>query len=242
MPSEVSALNHSANPKPRNLFLVIFVGTVVFIYDVFKTVSTVLGVAFLIRFFLIQPFYVSGQSMEDNFHNNEYIIVDQVSYRFHAPRRGDVIVFKYPMNVAFSFIKRIIALPGERVTVHNGIINIYNQDNPQGFRINEPYIKSDVITTGDIDTTLNDDEYFVVGDNRPNSSDSRHWGKLPRNLIVGRVWVILYPFENFQTIYTPSYLIDTAPTSPTSGTPYLPYQPANNNLINSISFAIPPAY
>jgi len=203
MHSEVSALHHPVYNKPRNVFLVVFVGTVVFIYDVFKTVATVLGVAFLIRFFLIQPFYVSGQSMEPNFHNNEYIIVDQVSYRFHAPRRGDVIVFKYPLNVAFSFIKRVIGLPGEKVSVHNGTITIYNQDHPSGFQLKESYI--DVTTGYDVDTTLGTDEYFVLGDNRPNSSDSRQWGKLPEHLIIGKVWVVLYPFEDFQTIRAPQY-------------------------------------
>lgn len=234
MHSETSSPSHS---QPRNLFLVIFVGTVVFIYDVFKTVSTVLGVAFLIRFFLIQPFYVSGQSMEPNFHNNEYIIVDQISYRFHAPHRGDVIVFKYPMNVAFSFIKRIVALPGERVTIQNGNTTIYSQEHPQGFKLNEEsYIKPSVITVGDVDTILKEDEYFVLGDNRPNSSDSRQWGILPQHLIVGKVWVVLYPFENFQTVHAPKYSQDSASANPIQN---LPYQPANNN---PISFAIPPAY
>lgn len=205
MHSEITATGNSTPRKNRNIFLVIFVGTVVFIYDVFKTVSTVLGVAFLIRFFLIQPFYVSGQSMEPNFHNNEYIIVDQVSYRFSDPHRGDVVVFKYPMNVAFSFIKRIVGLPGERISIQNGDITIYNQENPQGFSIKESYIPSNVMTLGDVDTVLKDSEYFVLGDNRPNSSDSRQWGKLPEHLIVGKVWVVLYPFEDFQTVHTPKY-------------------------------------
>jgi len=210
MHSETVAEGNSAPRKPRNIFLVVFVGTVVFIYDVFKTVSTVLGVAFLIRFFLIQPFYVSGQSMEPNFHNNEYIIVDQVSYRFHAARRGDVVVFKYPMNVAFSFIKRIVGLPGERISIQNGNITIYNQENPQGFAIKESYIPSNIMTLGDVDTVLKDGEYFVLGDNRPNSSDSRQWGKLPEHLIVGKVWVVLYPFEDFQTVHTPQYTTPNA--------------------------------
>ncbi|MFA5966904.1 MAG: signal peptidase I [Patescibacteria group bacterium] len=203
MHDEASAPNNSAVKRPRNLFLAIFVGTVVFIYDVFKTVTTVLGVAFLIRFFLIQPFYVSGQSMEPNFENNQYIIVDQVSYRIHAPKRGDVIVFKYPQNVAFSFIKRIVGLPGETVSVHDGIVTIYNQTNPSGIKLDEPYIK--VYTSGEVKTTLGKDEFFVLGDNRPNSSDSRIWGKLPRHLIIGKVWVVLYPFEDFKTIPTPAY-------------------------------------
>ncbi|HCR42254.1 TPA: signal peptidase I [Patescibacteria group bacterium] len=212
MPSEVSALNNMAYRKPRNLFLVIFVGAVVFIYDVFKTVSTVLGVAFLIRFFLIQPFYVSGQSMEPTFSNNQYIIVDQISYRFRDPHRGDVIVFKYPKNIAFSFIKRIMALPGERVTIQNGNVNIYNEANPGGFRLTEEYIKSSPITDI-IDTTLGENEYFVMGDNRPNSSDSRQWGVLPRHLIIGRVWVVLYPFEDFESVHTPVYSTNNKPAA-----------------------------
>lgn len=191
--------------KPRNLALAIFVGTAVFIYDVFKTVTTVLGIAFLIRFFLIQPFYVSGQSMEPNFENNQYIIVDQVSYKFRAPRRGDVIVFKYPRNVAFSFIKRVIGLPGETVSIHDGEVVIINEEHPNGFQLDESYI--DVQTSQEVRRTLGKDEYFVLGDNRPNSSDSRHWGVLPRNLIIGKVWVVLYPFSDFKTIPTPSYNI-----------------------------------
>lgn len=212
MHSEVSALSDPTYRKPRNLFLVIFVGTVVFIYDVFKTVTTVLGVAFLIRFFLIQPFYVSGQSMEPTFHNNQYIIVDQVSYRFREPHRGDVIVFKYPKNISFSFIKRIVGLPGERITIKNGLVNIFNQDYPTGFTIEEDYIKSSPVSDI-IDTTLGEDEYFVLGDNRPNSSDSRQWGILPRHLIVGRVWVVLYPFEDFESVHTPDYSTDKKPTT-----------------------------
>ncbi|MBU1092127.1 signal peptidase I [Patescibacteria group bacterium] len=212
MPSEVSALSSSTYRKPRNLFLVIFVGTVVFIYDVFKTVTTVLGVAFLIRFFLIQPFYVSGQSMEPSFHNNQYIIVDQISYRFRDPHRGDVIVFKYPKNVAFSFIKRIVAVPGERITIQNGSVNVYNKEYPTGFTIEEDYIKSSPITDI-VDTTLGADEYFVMGDNRSNSSDSRQWGILPRHLVIGRVWVVLYPFEDFESVHTPTYSTDTKPTN-----------------------------
>jgi len=194
---------HTKPDKPRNLFLTIFVGTVVFIYDVFKTVTTVLGVAFLIRFFLIQPFYVSGQSMEPNFENNQYIIVDQVSYRFREPARGDVIVFKYPRNITFSFIKRVIGLPGETVIVDNGSVTIYNDEHPNGVVLEEDYLTSR--TPMQANVTLKSDEYFVMGDNRPNSSDSRNWGALPKHLIVGKVWVVLYPFDDFKTIAKPSY-------------------------------------
>jgi len=193
----------SHRSKPINKILAIFVAIIIFIYDVFKTVTTVLGVAFLIRFFLIQPFYVSGQSMEPNFKNNQYIIVDQISYRVKSPKRGDVVVFKYPRNVAFSFIKRIIGLPGETINVSNGDVTIYNEIHPKGIKLEEDYITSRTPLQTNI--TLKKDEYFVLGDNRPNSSDSRTWGVLPRHLIVGKVWVVLYPFEEFKTLKNPAY-------------------------------------
>lgn len=187
----------------RSLWITILVGAVLFIYDVFKTVSTVLGVAFLIRFFLIQPFYVSGPSMEPNFHNNQYIIVDQVTYRFSKPKRGDVVVFKWPQNIAISFIKRVIATPGETVEVRNGQVYIYNQQNPSGQLLDESYI--DVTTPTDTRRTLGKNEYFVMGDNRHNSSDSRIWGPVARHLIIGKVWVVIYPFSDFAAIPRPSY-------------------------------------
>lgn len=187
----------------RNVWITVLVGTVLFVYDVFKTVSTVLGVAFLIRFFLIQPFYVSGPSMEPNFHNNQYIIVDQLSYRFTTPKRGDVVVFKWPQNIAISFIKRIIGTPGETVEVRDGQVYIYNQENPSGAALKEPYI--DVSTPTDVRRTLAKNEYFVMGDNRHNSSDSRIWGPVARHLIIGKVWVVIYPFADFHAIARPSY-------------------------------------
>ena len=197
----------SSEPKTRvprrNVWITIIVGTVLFVYDVFKTVSTVLGVAFLIRFFLIQPFYVSGPSMEPNFHNNEYIIVDQMTYRFTAPKRGDVIVFKWPENIAISFIKRIIATPGETVDVHDGHVFITTKTNNNPVELKESYINVD--TGNDVRRTLGKDEYFVMGDNRNNSSDSRIWGPVARHLIIGKVWVVIYPFSDFHAVAKPSY-------------------------------------
>ena len=187
----------------RTMWVTVLVGTILFIYDVFKTVSTVLGVAFLIRFFLIQPFYVSGPSMEPNFHNNQYIVVDQVSYRFGSPKRGDVVVFKWPQNIAISFIKRIVGLPGETVEVRDGEVYIYNTQNPSGVRLEEKYLNSDTPTN--VRRTLSKNEYFVMGDNRYNSSDSRNWGPVGRHLLVGKVWVVIYPFSDFASITRPSY-------------------------------------
>jgi len=202
--SHKSASSKPARAPRRNIWLTVFVGTVIFIYDVFKTVATVLGVAFMIRFFLIQPFYVSGPSMNPTFENNQYIIVDQVSYRFRAPRRGDVVVFKWPQNVAISFIKRIIGTPGETVEVKNGRVYIYNQQNPNGTLLAEKYLNG-ITTPTDTRRTLGKNEYFVMGDNRHNSSDSRIWGPVARHLIIGKVWVVVYPFDDFKSVPGISY-------------------------------------
>lgn len=189
-------------PK-RNVWISVIVGTALFIYDVFKTVATVLGVAFMIRFFLIQPFYVSGPSMLPTFEDNQYIIVDQVTYRFRQPDRGDVVVFKYPNNINVSFIKRVIALPGETIQVRDGRVYVFNSANPQGVLLEEDYLHTD--TNIDTKRTLGRDEYFVMGDNRHDSSDSRSWGPVPRRLIVGKVWVVIYPFDDFHAVRPPAY-------------------------------------
>jgi len=141
--------------------------------------------------------------MEPNFHNNQYIIVDQVSPHLRSYKRGDVVVFKYPQNVAFTFIKRVIGLPGETVEIKNHQVHIYNENYPEGAVLAEKYLNNK--TDGDMKITLDKNQYFVMGDNRRNSSDSRYWGPLDRHLIIGRVWVVLYPFDQFRTVARPSY-------------------------------------
>lgn len=145
-----------------------------------------------IRWFVAQPFIVSGASMEDTFHNNEYLIVDQVSYRFEEPQRGDVIIFKYPRDHTKYFIKRVIGLPGETVTTEGNKVTIKNDEYPDGLTLEEPYAQSG---NGLIDQTLTlgKDEYFVMGDNRDHSSDSRTWGVLKKEEIVGRALLRLLP-------------------------------------------------
>jgi signal peptidase I len=183
----------------------LFVGAAIFLYDVFKTVSTVLGVAFLIRFFIIQPFYISGSSMEPTFHNNQYIIVDQLTPRFNDYHRGDVVVFKYPRNPAFQYIKRVVGLPGEKVEIADGHVVIYNAADPQGIVVDEPYTNPPTRPLGKTSFTIPEGSYFVMGDNRPNSSDSRDFGPVARNLIVGRVQLVLYPFDQFESVHRPVY-------------------------------------
>ena len=148
---------------------------------------------FIIRFYIAEPFLVSGASMEPNFETNDYLIVDELTYKIEAPQRGDVVVLVPPPEPDKYFIKRIVGLPGERLLVDGNQITIYNKENPDGFLLNEPYVKfgSDKVS----DKTLGPDEYFVMGDNRSVSYDSRSWGILPRNKIIGKALVRLYPFQ-----------------------------------------------
>lgn len=145
-----------------------------------------------IRWFVAQPFIVSGASMENTFHDKEYLIVDQLSYRFAEPKRGDVIIFKYPNDPSKYFIKRIIGLPGETVSLSGAAVTIKNQAHPQGFTLAEPYAQAGH-GGRDQDLTLGPDEYFVMGDNRDHSSDSRSWGVLEKDKIVGRAFLRLLP-------------------------------------------------
>lgn len=145
-----------------------------------------------IRWYIAQPFIVSGASMEQTFHNNEYLIVDQLTYRFREPERGEVIIFRYPNDPSKYFIKRVIGLPGETVSIEDNTITITNEENPDGLALEEPYI-GDVVTAGSQSVTLDEEEYFVMGDNRDHSSDSRTWGTLEKDKIVGRAWLRLFP-------------------------------------------------
>ena len=155
------------------------------------------AIALLVRFFVAAPYIVSGPSMEPNFQNYNYLLVDRISYRFHQPERGDVIVFDLPQNQERALIKRVIGLPGDTVVLSGNqpTVTIINTAHPQGITYNEPYLDpSDYGGTTDTRYTLGIDQYFVLGDNRKVSADSRMWGILPRQDIVGRVLLRLYPF------------------------------------------------
>lgn len=145
-----------------------------------------------IRMFVAQPFIVSGASMDNTFHSGQYLIVDQVTYHFNSPERGDVIVFRYPKDPSKFFIKRVIGKPGDTVIIENAKVTIKNKENPEGFTLDEPYIKS-MEPAPKTTETLGDREYFVMGDNRDQSSDSRSWGVLQEERIIGRAWLRLFP-------------------------------------------------
>lgn len=149
------------------------------------------------RLFIAQPFIVSGASMDPTFLNGEYLIVDQLSYKLEDPARGDVIIFKYPLDKTKYFIKRVIGLPEETVIIQHGKVTIKNKTHPQGIILNESYIDSENFRDENSSITLGKGEYFVMGDNRNGSSDSRAWGTVSKNLIIGRPFMRLLPIHTF---------------------------------------------
>ncbi len=152
-----------------------------------------------IRLFIAKPFIVSGTSMFPTFDTWHYLIIDQISYRFNEPERGDVIVFRFPQDPSRFFIKRIIGLPGERVVLSGNTVTIFNDESPEGFVLDEPYVDDEHQKPSNSVSNLGDNEYFVLGDNRAASSDSRYWGPLEDNKITGRAYVRLFPFNSIGT-------------------------------------------
>jgi len=169
-------------------------------WEILKTVIISLVIIIPIRYFLIQPFFVQGASMEPNFLDGDYLIIDEITYRFDGPERGDVVVFRYPLDTSQFFIKRVIGLPGETIKIEDGRIFIYEKDSQTPIILSEVEYLRDGYTAGNMEVVLKDNEYFVLGDNRGSSSDSRKWGAVPENDIVGRVWVRAWPFNRLEII------------------------------------------
>ena len=164
------------------------------IWDLIKFAVIAFAIVMPIRMFIAQPFIVSGESMYPTFNDGEYLIIDEISYIVGEPNRGDVVVFRYPSDPSRFFIKRMIGLPNEEISIHGNEVKITNKDNPEGFTLVEPYINEDFNFDGTYQTK--DEEYFVLGDNRNRSSDSRFWGILPQELVVGRAYLRLLPIKN----------------------------------------------
>lgn len=167
-----------------------------FFKEIVKFTLIALAIVIPIRTYIAQPFIVSGASMDPTFTTGEYLIVDQLSYNFEDPKRGDVIIFKYPVDPKTFFIKRIIGLPGETVSVRRGVPTIYNEENPDGLTLDEDYISDEHQKIETFEVVLKDGEYFVMGDNRAESSDSRIWGPLDEKYIIGRPLIRLFPVTN----------------------------------------------
>lgn len=148
--------------------------------------------------------------MYPTFHNRDYLFVERLSYYFREPERGEVIVFRFPKNEQDFFIKRVIGLPGERVMLKDGKMSIEKPGDTAVFALDEHmYLNSDIFTQGNIDTTLGKGEYFVLGDNRNASFDSRLWGVLPRREIAGRVILRLLPPADAKTFFGTYYSLAT---------------------------------
>ncbi len=175
-----------------------------FIFEIGKTIVIAIALVLVIRFFLIQPFYVKGASMEPNFHDHEYLVIDEISYRLHQPERGDVIVIRYPRDPSQFFIKRLIGLPGETIEIHRDEVVITTAGS-QTIVLSEPYLAPDTPTTGEIRLTLASDEYFVLGDNRTASLDSRSFGAVKKSYVVGRTWIRVWPFDRFRIFKNINY-------------------------------------
>ena len=169
-----------------------------FLYETLKIVIIALVIVIPIRHYVIQPFYVKGNSMEPNYHDKEYLIVNEISYRFGQPQRGDVVVLQPPGNGQDFYIKRVIGLPGEKVTIDNCQVKIYNANHPAGMVLDEGhYLAPNTQTCADVDIELKGQEYFVMGDNRDSSLDSRSFGAVNKESIVGKTWLRVLPFDKF---------------------------------------------
>jgi len=161
-----------------------------------KVIVIALAIALPVRWFIAEPFIVNGASMDPTFATGQFLVVDRLTYDFKKPARGDVIIFEYPNDPSTYYIKRIIGLPGETVNINDGKVTIINKENPNGIVLDEPYLSPEHFSHDTSSTTLTSTQYFVMGDNRAQSSDSRFWGPLESHFIIGRPIVRLIPIQN----------------------------------------------
>jgi signal peptidase I len=175
-------------------------GTMSALREWVQVIVIALIVALPIRFFVAEPFIVNGASMDPTFSTGQFLVVDRLTYRFGNPDRGDVVVFEYPNDPTVYYIKRIIGLPNETVAIKKGKVTIINESHPEGIELDESYIDAAHASVDTLTVTLGKNEYFVMGDNRSQSSDSRVWGPLNENFIVGRPIVRLLPFGSISIL------------------------------------------
>lgn len=166
------------------------------IWDLLRFVIIAVIIVLPIRILVAQPFIVSGSSMFPTFKDNQYLIVDQISYRFKDPARGDVVIFRFPLDTTKFFIKRVIGLPNEKVVIKDGKVSVFKDGGTTEVKLDETYLAVDHESKDSASVQLKDGEYFVMGDNRIASSDSRSWGVLPRKNVVGKALLRLLPLES----------------------------------------------
>lgn len=169
--------------------------------DFIETIVIALAIFVVMYRFLFQPHQVSGSSMYDNFLDGEYVLTDKISYRFHLPTRGDVVVFKAPKNEDYDYIKRVIGLPGDRVRIESGKVFVNDQlFDESGYLASDIYTRAGYYAKEGLSVMVPPDNYFVMGDNRNNSSDSRDWGPVPMINIVGRAWIRYWPLNQIGVV------------------------------------------
>ena len=179
---------------------------VLFIFDIIKLSIIAFIIVWPIHYFIFQPFYVIGPSMEPNFYDRDYLIVSKITYRINNPERGQVIIFHPPKNDKDFLIKRVIGLPGEKISIEKGQIHITNSEIFHKEKLNEEsYLTPGLTTLGKIEVQLENDEYYVLGDNRSMSLDSRSFGPVKEDRIVGRASLRGWPFDRFGLIKTPIF-------------------------------------
>ncbi len=176
--------------------------------DILKLALIAFVVVWPIHHFLVQPFLVRGSSMEPNFYENDYLLIDELSFRFEPAKRGEVVIVRSPRNKKEYLIKRVIGMPGERIVIKGGKVYIYNDRYVGGTEVSEVYLPKEIVTPNTIDIQLDRDEYFVLGDNRSVSLDSRSFGPIERSSLVGRVLVRGFPFNKIGRPDVPMYEID----------------------------------
>jgi signal peptidase I len=172
-----------------------------FFLDFVETIVIALAIFVIVYRFLFQPHQVKGNSMMNNFYDGEYVLTDKITYRFRLPARGEVIVFKAPKNEDYDYIKRIIALPGDRVKVEGGQVYLNNQKLDESVYLHQDsYTQAGYFSQEGTEILVPAESYYVLGDNRNHSSDSREWGVVPKDNIIGRAWIRYWPLNQFGVI------------------------------------------
>lgn len=193
------------NVDNENLFATVSKKVVSFFFDFLETIVVALSIFVVVYLFLFQPHEIKGNSMEPNYHNDEYILTDKVSYRFREPDRGDVIIFRAPTNPDVDYIKRIIALPGEQVKIQNGQVYVNNQPLAEGYvEGTTPLLPASTMQEG-VPIVVADGELFVMGDNRAHSSDSREFGPIDMKSVIGRAFLRYWPPQQFAILSQARY-------------------------------------
>lgn len=181
------------NGPPQNFIILTFRRIVNFFLDFLETIVVALSIFVVVYLFLMQPHEIKGSSMEPNFYNNEYILTDKISYRLHEPQRGDIVIFKAPVNPDVDYIKRVIGLPGDRIKIQSGTVYLNGEKLKEDYLRDQTYLFPGSFMSEGVEITVPEGKLFLMGDNRPHSSDSRQFGPVALDSIIGRAFFRYWP-------------------------------------------------